>query len=70
MKWITPAAQVGIAFGLLNVWLLRLGKSTAWRGGNARNMTEAFATYGLRPWFMRLIGFLKVSLAVLLLIGV
>jgi len=69
MRWIVIAAQVAVAFGLLNVWLLRLGKRTAWRGGNAQNMTQEFATYGLPPWFMHLVGFLKISLAVLLLVG-
>lgn len=67
--WIVVAAQVTIALGLLNVWLVRRGRSTAWRGGDARDMTQEFATYGLPPWFMRLVGALKISLALLLLVG-
>lgn len=70
MKWIVIASQVVIALGLLNVWLLRAGKPSAWRGRDARNMREEFAAYGLPPWFMKLIGFLKVTLALLLLVGI
>jgi hypothetical protein len=55
---------------LLNVWLLRFGKATAWRGGEAQNMREEFAAYGLPEWFMWTIGFLKVSFALALLAGI
>lgn len=70
MAWLVSASQVVIALGLLNVWLLRAGKPTPWRGGEAKNMREEFAAYGLPVWFMGLIGFLKVSLALLLLAGI
>jgi len=62
--------QIIVALGIFNVWLLRYGKETHWRGGTAKNMKEEFATYGLSVWFMVVIGFLKVSLATLLIIGV
>ena len=39
MEWLQLASQVVIALGLLNVWLLRAGKATAWRGGQANNMS-------------------------------
>jgi hypothetical protein len=61
--------QVLIAFGLLNVWLLRRNRATNWRGGAAMTMREEFQVYGLPAWFMALIGFLKVSLAFGLLAG-
>lgn len=69
MEWLVIACQLVIALGLLNVWLLRTGKPTSWRGGDAKNMREEFAVYGLSPGFMKVIGFLKVTLAVCLIIG-
>ncbi len=58
-----------IGFGILNVWLLRYNKETAFRGGNAKNLKEEFKVYGLPNWFFILIGIIKVSLAILLIIG-
>ena len=58
-----------VALGLLNVWLLRFDKSTDYRGGEARSLKEEFATYGLPEWFFYLIGFLKITSAILLLAG-
>lgn len=70
MKSLALVCQIVIALGLLNVWLLRAGKPTAWRGGSARSMREEFEIYGLPSWFMRVIGVLKVSLAILLIAGI
>jgi uncharacterized membrane protein YphA (DoxX/SURF4 family) len=69
MAWVGTASQLIIALGLFNVWLLRTNEKTQWRGGQARNMTEEFAAYGLSPLVMKIVGSLKVGLAVLLLIG-
>lgn len=69
MDIVLSTIQIIIALGIFNVWLLRYGKETNWRGGTAKNMKEEFATYGLPVWFMIIIGFLKVSLATLLLVG-
>jgi len=69
MDMLVLQCQLIIALGLLNVWLLRSGKATAWRGGSARNMREEFAAYGLPAWFMWVVGGLKVSLAILLIVG-
>ena len=69
MEILTSVLQVVIGLGILNVWMLRFGKSTAWRGGDAKNMREEFAFYGLPPWFMWLVGGAKVLCAVLLLGG-
>jgi uncharacterized membrane protein YphA (DoxX/SURF4 family) len=69
MKWFVIACQMIIAFGLLNVWLLRAQKTTPYRGGNATNMREEFAAYGLPAWFMWAIGLLKVTLAIALIAG-
>tara|TARA_B100000674_G_C37494031_1_gene757269 strand:+ start:209 stop:580 length:372 start_codon:yes stop_codon:yes gene_type:complete len=59
-----------IGFGILNVWLLRYNKETAYRGGNAKNLKEEFKIYGLPEWFFIFVGFIKISLAILLIIGV
>lgn len=55
------------ALGLLNVWILRFNKATAYRGGEANSMIEEFAEYGLPVWFCYLIGLLKVGSAFALL---
>ncbi|MDZ7775271.1 MAG: DoxX family protein [Bacteroidales bacterium] len=70
MDYISIIAQIIIALGIFNVWLLRYNKSTGWRGGNAGDMKEEFATYGLPGWTVNVIGFLKILLAVLLIIGI
>jgi len=70
MESVKLVIQLVVALGILNVWLLRFGKPTAWRGGNAQNMREEFHVYGLPPWFMRVVGFLKILSAALLIAGV
>jgi DoxX-like family len=67
MEYIRGIAQLIIALGILNVWLLRFNKATSYRGGAAKNMKEEFATYGLPVWFMWFAGGLKVLLALCLL---
>jgi hypothetical protein len=37
--------QVIIALGIFNVWIVRYGKETSWRGGDAINMQEEFSAY-------------------------
>ena len=69
MDKLLLASQLLIALGLLNVWMLRRGKTSPWRGGDARTMEDEFAVYGLPGWFMGTIGFLKISLALALLAG-
>jgi len=61
--------QIIVALGLLNVWLLRFRKPTAYRGGSAQTMREEFATYGLPQWSCTFVGVLKVGAAVLLIAG-
>ena len=70
MEWISIVIQLIIAVSIFNVWVLRFGKPTSWRGGTAKNMKEEFRTYGLPNWFMILIGSLKITLATLLIIGI
>ena len=70
MNLLIIACQMVIGLGLLNVWLLRSRNPTPYRGGDATNMVEEFAAYGLPAWMMWLTAALKVSLAVLLIAGV
>ena len=52
-----------LAGGLINVWVLRNSKSTAYRGGRAQNLRQEFETYGLSKEIYYIIGFLKISSA-------
>jgi len=61
--------QVIVGLGLLNVWLLRRTNATAYRGGEAKNLKDEFATYGLPAPMFYLVGGLKVVCAALLLVG-
>jgi hypothetical protein len=69
METVRIIAQWIVGLGILNVWLLRPKKATAYRGGDAKNMKEEFAVYGLPVWFMVLIGICKVTIALQLIIG-
>lgn len=69
METLVQICQIIVGCGLLNVWLLRFGKSTAYRGGTAANMLEEFTAYGLPVWSCYLVGFLKVASAFALLAG-
>jgi len=69
METIVQICQILVGCGLLNVWLLRFNKSTAYRGGSAANMLEEFAAYGLPAWSCYLVGLLKVASAFALLAG-
>lgn len=70
MNTLTIILQVVIALGIFNVWLLRFGRSSDWRGGQARTMKEEFAVYGLPEWVLFLVGFLKLLFAILLVVGI
>ncbi len=67
MHYILIFLQLTVALGILNVWLLRSGQATPFRGGDAKTLREEFAAYGLPFWFMGVIGVLKVGLALSLL---
>ena len=70
MSAFVTISQVVIAVAIFTVWLLRYGKATDYRGGNARNLKEEFAVYGLPGWFMGVVGFFKLLFAVLLIAGI
>ena len=58
-----------IALSILNVWIIRCNKETNWRGGTAKSLKEEFEIYGLPIWLMYTVGGLKISLSILLIIG-
>ena len=61
--------QAIVGLGLLNVWLLRRQSATAYRGGEAKNLKDEFATYGLPAPMFYIVGGLKIICGVLLLVG-
>lgn len=67
--WIISLIQVLIALGLVNVWLVRSGRATKYRGGSAKNMKEEFSVYGLPAWSVYVVGFLKIVIALVMVIG-
>jgi uncharacterized membrane protein YphA (DoxX/SURF4 family) len=69
MEYVQMIAQLIIALGILNVWLLRFNKPTAYRGGTAKSMKEEFAIYGLPSWSVWVVGGLKILFALALLVG-
>lgn len=66
---IASILSIAIAVTLLNVWILRINKATPYRGGHAQNMQEEFEVYGLPHWLLPIVGGLKVSLAIALVIS-
>lgn len=67
---ITLIIQIIVALGLLNVWLVRAGSVTPYRGGRSRTLREEFSTYGLPSFVFYLVGALKIGSAVLLIAGI
>jgi hypothetical protein len=70
MLTLAIVCQVIIAAGIFNVWVLRPGKPTPWRGGESSTMAEEFRVYGLPDWMMKVTGAAKMLLAGLLLVGI
>mgnify|MGYP003318497625 CR=1 FL=1 len=56
MDSLVISLQVITALGIFNVWFIRSGAKTRWRGGEARNMKEEFGVYGLKPPVMIVAG--------------
>jgi uncharacterized membrane protein YphA (DoxX/SURF4 family) len=68
-KVIGKVAQTVAALWILNVWFNRFDKDTGYRGGNATNMKEEFAEYGMSESTMYAVGATKVGLASMMLVG-
>ena len=69
MEILIHILQVVLAIGLINVWIVRFNKKTKYRGGQSENLKEEFSSYGFSKSFFYFIGFLKISLAILLGLG-
>ncbi len=70
MEYVSIGLKIIVGLSILNVWLLQPKKATKWRGGNATTIKEEFKVYGLSETFCYVIGFLKVSLALMLLASI
>ena len=66
---ISTLLQVVVALGLLNVWLVRPGRATSYRGGGSKNLSEEFNAYGLPDAAFYVVGALKVLSALALIAG-
>ncbi|MEE4270333.1 MAG: DoxX family protein [Thermoanaerobaculales bacterium] len=70
METLVVVLQTVVALGIFNVWILRFGKATQWRGGSADSMKAEFDAYGLPGWSVMVIGFLKILFAACLIAGI
>lgn len=70
MEYVEIALKIIVALSLLNVWLIQYNKPTRWRGGNAQTIKEEFEVYRLPVWLCYVVGFLKVSLSIVLLASI
>ena len=70
MATLVIAAQVIIALGIYNVWIIRRNRATDYRPEGAANIAEEFRRYGLPDWVRSAVGATKLILATLLLVGI
>lgn len=66
---LSTVLQIIVGLGLFNVWLVRAGSATSYRGGAATSLKEEFATYGLPPFSFYVVGALKLGSGACLLAG-
>ena len=69
LRFLYIVVSFFVSFLVTNVWLFRFNKETPYRGGDAKNMIEEFAEYGLNTNIMYLVGFLKIVASIGLIIG-
>ncbi|DAC63587.1 TPA: DoxX family protein [Candidatus Thalassarchaeaceae archaeon] len=69
METITLVLQLVIACVIFSVWLIRPNWKTPYRAGDAINIKEEFAVYGLPDWSVYVVGATKIALAIALLAG-
>tara|TARA_X000001036_G_scaffold343861_1_gene323480 strand:- start:954 stop:1334 length:381 start_codon:yes stop_codon:yes gene_type:complete len=70
MKYIKIILSLIISLTILNVWLIRFDSNSIYRGGEAKNMIQEFEEYGFNENIVYIVGFLKVSSALVLLLGI
>ncbi len=66
---ILTLLQIIVGLGLLNVWLIRAGSATDYRGGEATTLKEEFQAYGLPDGAFYLVGAMKIGAGVTFLAG-
>ena len=69
METITLVLQLVIACVIFSVWIIRPNWKTPYRAGDAMNIKEEFAVYGLPDWSVYVVGATKIALAIALLAG-
>ena len=69
IKILNVCISLFVSILVMNVWLFRFNKETPYRGGNAKNMIEEFAAYGLDLNTMYLVGSLKIIASLGLIVG-
>ena len=66
---IASFLQLVVGLGLLNVWMVRAGSSTDYRGGESTTLREEFKAYGLPDFVFYAVGALKIGSALVLVAG-
>jgi len=70
MEYVYIALKLILGISMINVWLIQKDKPTKWRGGDAENIVDEFKAYGLPVYMCYLVGFLKVTLGILLIVSI
>lgn len=70
MQALALLAQLVVAAGIVNVWVLRPSRATPYRPDGAANLADEFRAYGLPDWARKLTGAAKLSLAALMIVGI
>jgi hypothetical protein len=70
MNIVSIFFQIIIALGIFNVWFLRSSKATPYRGKDTTSLQAEFAAYELPEWMFYVVGVLKLSAAIALLLGI
>ena len=70
MDELVLVLQITIAVVIIAVWIFRPKLETSFRAGDAKNIVEEFAVYGLPLWSVYAIGITKLTLAILLIVGI
>ena len=69
MDYLLIALKLVVSLSILNVWVLRRDKLTAYRGQSAHTLREEFAVYGLSSLVYVVVGICKIGLALALLVS-
>ena len=70
MDELVMVLQITIAVVIIAVWIFRPRLETDFRAGNAKNIVEEFAVYGLPKWSVYVVGATKLTLALALIVGI